>query len=398
MSKLLKSAALEERDVILIISTVPETITTILKGQPKYLSRYFRLELVTSSEQDSFDIFCNEGVRPHEVQMTRGIAIFSDIFSIFNMIRLLYKLKPAVVHSYTPKAGLVGMVSSWLCRVPVRVHTFTGLIFPTSHGFRKKLLIWIDRLICACATHIVPEGQGVKSDLECFQITRKPLHVIGYGNIAGVDTSYFSPMAPGMDKAGSTLRARLTIDDDALVFCFVGRLNKDKGLGELMHAFVALPPAAHLLLVGEVDQTAPVAPDLLAAIGSHPCVHALGFLGDVRPALRAANVLVLPSYREGFPNVVLQAGAMALPVIATDINGCNEVIEPGFNGWLVPARDAAALERVMHEAMQMLDAARKDMGLRARERIQQRFEQQHHWERMVAFYQGLLGSPKRASK
>jgi len=112
--------------------------------------------------------------------------------------------------------------------------------------------------------------------------------------------------------------------------------------------------------------------------------------------LRAADVLVLPSYREGFPNAVLQAGAMALPVIATNINGCNEVIEPGFNGWLVPPRDAPALQMAMREAMEASASARKEMGQRARERIQQRFEQQQHWERMVEFYQGLLGAPQRS--
>jgi len=334
----------------------------------------------------------NEGLVTYSVPMARGISVLKDFFSIAYMIRALLKVRPTLVHSYTPKAGLVTMLSAWLCRVPVRVHTFTGLIFPTSHGFKKKLLIWIDRLICACATHIVPEGQGVKKDLEYFRITRKPLRVIGYGNIAGVDTTYFSLLAPGVVTAGVNLRARLAIDAEAFVFCFVGRLNKDKGVAELMQAFAALPPAVHLLLVGGVDQTAPVGADLLRLIDSHPRVHKLGFLNDVRPALAAADILLLPSYREGFPNVLLQAGAMALSVIATDINGCNEIIEPGFNGWLVPPRDAPALQCIMHEALQTPGAARKKMGAQARLRIQQRFERQQHWEHMVEFYQGLLDS------
>lgn len=380
----------------MLVTTVPETLATILRHQPRYLAEHFDVALISSGGDLIAQVGENEGLIVHPVPMARGISVLNDFVSVIRMVLVLRKVRPALVHSYTSKAGLVTMLAAWLCRVPVRVHTFTGLMFPTSQGFKKNILIWVDRLICACATHIMPEGQGVKKDLEHFRITRKPLRVIGHGNIAGVDTAYFSPMALGVDAAASALRARLAIGAETVVFCFMGRLNKDKGLTELMQAFATLPPAAHLMLVGGVDQTAPVSADVLAAIDAHPRVHALGFLSDVRPPLRAADVLVLPSYREGFPNAVLQAGAMALPVIASDINGCNEVIEPGFNGWLVPPRDAPALQMAMLEAMEASASARKEMGQRARERIQQRFEQQQHWERMVEFYQGLLGAPQRS--
>lgn len=382
---------------ILIVTTVPETLSTILKGQPAYLSRYFRVELATSRIDFLSHSVIEEGLVIHAVPMVRGINPLRDFMALMHMICLLLKTRPAMVHSYTPKAGLIAMLAAWACRVPVRVHTFTGLIFPTSHGFRQQLLIWIDRLICVCATRIVPEGQGVKQDLEQFQITRKPLRVIGHGNVAGVDTAYFSANAPGVRAAADALRTRLAIGHAEFVFCYVGRLNKDKGLAELMEAFSALPPLAHLLLVGEIDQTAPVSAKLLAAIDVHPRVHALGFLSDVRPALAAAEVFVLPSYREGYPNSVLQAGAMGRPVIATDINGCNEVIEVGYNGWLVPSRDSRTLQNVMVNAMQMPTGLLSEMGQHARVRIQQRFEQQPHWERMVGFYRELLVEPESAA-
>jgi glycosyltransferase involved in cell wall biosynthesis len=378
------------RQILLISTTVPETLGTILKGQPGYLAHQFQVALATSPGDGLSQVEEAENLTVYRVPMKRGISVMSDFVSVVRMVFVLRKVQPALVHSYTPKAGLVTMLAALLCRVPLRVHTFTGLIFPTSRGFKQKLLIWVDRLICACATHVLPEGQGVKKDLEHFRITRKPLRVIGHGNIAGVDTSHFSPMALNVDAAGIALRACLGIADGEFVFCFVGRLNKDKGLAELIEAFAALLPTVHLLLVGGVDQTAPVGDELLAAIGLHPRVHMLGFLNDVRPALRAADVLVLPSYREGFPNSMLQAGALGLPVIATDINGCNEVIEPGFNGWLVPPRDAPALQSAMEEALQISCDTREKMGQQARARIQQRFEQQQHWERMADFYQSLL--------
>lgn len=390
--------SINSKSKIVLSATVPETFATILKEQPHYLSRHFHVELATSPSESFPNVGHNEGLVVHPVPMKRGISVPNDFLSVLHMVRVLRKVRPALVHSYTPKAGLVTMLAAWLCRVPVRVHTFTGLIFPTAHGLRQKLLIWVDRLICACATHIVPEGLGVKKDLENFRITNKPLRVIGYGNIAGINTAYFSPVATGIAQSAAELRNRLGLGSEAFLFCFVGRLNKDKGLAELLQAFSALPTRAHLALIGDLDQTAPVDATTLAAITSHPHVHALGFMADIRCALGAADLLVLPSYREGFPNVLLEAGAMALPVIATDINGCNEVVEPGLNGWLVPPHDSPALEDAMRQVMQMSALMRSQMGQHARVRIQQRFERQQHWERMVAFYKTLLAAPERAAE
>lgn len=379
---------------ILISTTVPETFATILKNQPLYLASHFQVVLATSPGKIFAQVARNEGLVIHPVPMSRGISVIRDVLSVARMVRVLLRVKPKLAHSYTPKAGLVVMLAAWLCRVPVRVHTFTGLIFPTSRGFRQKLLIWVDRLICACATHVVPEGLGVKADLEAFRITLKPLRVIGNGNIAGVDTTYFSAAAPGLVEAALALRQSLFVGPENFLFCFVGRLNRDKGLSELMGAFGLMPATAHLLLVGDVDETAPIDAATLLAIESHPRVHQLGFLDDIRAALHAASVLVLPSYREGFPNVVLQAGAMGLPVIATDINGCNEVIEPGRNGWLVAPRDVNSLCAAMHQAMQVSTDVLREMGCQSQALIQQRFERSEHWARMVEFYQELLARQK----
>jgi glycosyltransferase involved in cell wall biosynthesis len=384
------------RNRLLIATTVPETLATILKLQPRYLANFFDVSLVTSPGDSLEQVAQNEGLAIFEVPMARGISVLNDLVSVVRMMLVLRAVRPMLVQSYTPKAGLVCMLAAWLCRVPIRVHTFTGLISPTAIGMKQQLLIWVDRLICACATHIVPEGEGVKNDLQRLHITRKPLHVIGYGNIAGVETTHFSPMAVGVEEAATQLRQTLSIQAEDFLFCFVGRLNKDKGLAELIGAFKGLSPTAHLVLVGGVDQTAPVDAATLAAIESHPRVHQLGFLGDIRPALQAADVLVLPSYREGFPNVVLQAGSMGLPVIATNINGCNEVVEPGYNGWLVPPRDTRALEDSMRQAMETPASVRAEMGQQGRVRIQQRFERKQHWERMVVFYQALLDRHKKA--
>lgn len=373
---------------LLIATTVPETLLHILQDQPRFLSQHLDVALVTSPGPE-FKSLAQEGVPLYGVAMQRGIHLFQDLVAVWRMVILLLKLRPDVVHSYTPKAGLICMLAAWLCRVPVRVHTFTGLIWPTAQGWRRKLLMVVDRVLCACATHVVPEGLGVQRDLEIGRITDKPLKPIGNGNIAGVDIEHFSPVAEGLAQASANLRMRCGIRDDEFVYVYVGRLNRDKGLDELIFAFDGLPENCRLLIVGDVDKTAPLKSETMHKLQTHPRVHWLGFQHDIRPALMVSDVLVLPSYREGFPNVVLQAGAMALPVIATDISGCNEVIEPGLNGWLVPPRDALALAHAMRTACETKPEVLRVMGLSARARVIERFERNVHWKRMLAFYQSL---------
>lgn len=376
---------------LLIVATVPITLRMILRSQPRFLSSYFDVTLATSAPDGCPDIAAVEFVPVAHVPMERRIAPLRDLSSILRMVRLIRRFRPQIIHSYTPKAGLVAMAAGWLCRVPVRIHTFTGLLFPSQSGLRQKLLRAADSLICGLATRVVPEGRGVQRDLIEFAVTAKPLEVIGYGNIAGVDTDHFSPRAPGVGDAAARLRHELALSDDDFVFCFVGRLNPDKGIVELLAAFDRLPDNARLLLVGGEEESAPLDAATAAALRAHPRVHALGFLDDIRPPLMASQSLVLPSYREGFPNVVLQAGAMELPVIATDVNGSNEVIEPGRNGWLVPVRDAQRLEKAMQAAMVASTAERAAMGRHARRLIEQRFERGAHWRRMLDFYRNELG-------
>lgn len=371
---------------LLIVTTVPETLQTILAFQPRFLNRSFSVHLASSAETTGKQLSLREGVPCHTVAMKRGISPFSDVLSIFSMCWLLIKLKPSVVQSYTPKAGLVTMIAAFLCRVPVRVHTFTGLIFPTQTGLKKKLLVNIDRLICMCATKVVPEGQGVKKDLLAYGVTRKAMSVIGHGNIAGVNLDFFQPGIQSVLVKSDALKIDLGITEGNFVFCYIGRLNRDKGLQELAQAFLKLPENTHLIVVGGLDAEAPVDNQTLTLLHNHKRIHLLGFQSDIRHALEACDVLVLPSYREGFPNVVLQAGAMAKPAVVTDISGSNEIIEPGVNGWVAKPRDIETLQQAMLQSVGTSGESLRAMGLVARSRIVERFDQAAHWERMKEFY------------
>lgn len=375
---------------LLIAATVPETLATILAGQPRFLADHYEVELVTSPGDEVEEIKAREGIGVNVLSMKRGISPIKDFISICRMLALLYRLKPHVVHSYTPKAGLISMVAARLMRVPVRIHTFTGLVFPIHSGLKRKILIWVDRLICACATQVVPEGDGVRADLVRLSVTRDPCLKIGNGNIAGVDTSYFARGSAEVAVSAEKIRAEWKIDSGQFVFVFVGRLNRDKGVKELVEAFSRIESDGHLILVGAVDRTAPVDADTLRLIERHPRIHQLGFQKDIRGALACADTLILPSYREGFPNVVLQAGAMGLPVIATDVNGSNEVVENGFNGWLIQPRDVDSLRAAMVAAIQANRGELGRMGERARARIKERFEQEEYWKRLLEFYEHCL--------
>jgi glycosyltransferase involved in cell wall biosynthesis len=371
---------------IFIVTTAPITLTGILSGQPKELSKYFDVSLISNPDKELQQVAKSESVRSFSLPMQRGISPIKDVISVINLVRLLRKHKPDVLHSYTPKAGLVTMLAGFIAGVPIRIHTFTGLIFPTSSGLQKNILIWMDRLICVCSTNVVPEGNGVKQDLYDYGITNKPLKVIGHGNIAGVDTSYFDKNL--VETEAFLLRSKLSIPEVAFVFTFVGRLTKDKGFSELIEAFDSVHDNAHLLIVGAQDDRLPLTDDVANILKSHPRIHLTGWVNDVRPALAISQVLVLPSYREGFPNTPLQAGSMGVPSIVTDINGCNEIIEDGFNGWVIQPGSSEELYHAMNKSMQSDNLTQ--MGCRAREIIKQKFEKSTYIENLIQFYKGTI--------
>lgn len=356
-------------------STIPVSINTFYKGLLSELREKDGYEItVVSSPGDALnEIAEREGVKTIAVPMERRISPLKDLKSLIGLIRVFRREKPDMVHSITPKAGFLSMLAGWICHIPVRLHTFTGLVFPTSTGIKQKILILTDKLTCACATHIVPEGEGVKNDLISFGITKKPLKILGYGNIKGIDLKRFDPEILEVKAAAEKIRK-----DDIFTFIFIGRMVQDKGINELVEAFRDLNvqyPKTRLLLVGEMEQTLdPIMPETLEEIKTNKAIEAVGRQNDVRPWLAASNIFVFPSYREGFPNVVIEAGAMGLPSIVTDINGSREIIFDGKNGIIIPPRQSETLRQAMEIMVNDHDLVRQ-LSLNARPLIASRFEQ-----------------------
>lgn len=370
------------------ISTVSNSLAGLLKGQLRMLNEHYEVVAVSSPGKEMAVLREREGVRTIEIPMERRISLVKDFVSLIRMIWLFAKERPYMVHSITPKAGLISMLAGWITRVPVRMHTFTGLVFPTATGRMQQLLIWMDRLTCACATHINPEGEGVKRDLMAYRITKKPLLVIANGNVNGVDLTYFN-RTDAIMKQAATYR-----QEEGFTFCFVGRMVRDKGINELVSAFIRLHqqyPQARLLLVGPFEKELdPVLPETEKEIQEHSAIRFVGFQPDVRPFLAASDALVFPSYREGFPNVVLQAGAMGLPSIVTDINGCNEIIIPNENGVIIPSKDEEALYQAMENFLLHPEEVQR-MAKKARPLVASRYDQQIVWEALLNEYKRIIG-------
>ena len=373
---------------IIRTSTVATSLNTFCRGTLRDLSRLYDVVAVSTPDHELQEIAQREGIRVIGVPMSRPIAPLRDLVSLWRLIRVFRRERPTMVHSITPKAGLLSMIAAWICRVPVRLHTFTGLVFPTATGLKKRILILTDRITCACATHIVPEGEGVKADLINYNITRKPLQVLGYGNIRGIDLAHYRRSPEVMEKALTLRKPNL------FTFVFIGRVVRDKGIDELVEAFSLLHsehPQTRLILVGRAeDNLDPVSPNTRRTIASHPAIEAVGNQSDVRPWLAASDALVFPSYREGFPNVVIEAGALDLPSIVTDINGSREIIVHGQNGIIVPPRNAQALLQAMTQFVQNPQATQA-MALKARQMIASRFEKSFVQKCLFDYYKQILG-------
>ncbi|MBQ6690686.1 MAG: glycosyltransferase family 4 protein [Rikenellaceae bacterium] len=359
----------------------------MLRGQLRFLNQEFEVVAIANDSGILKEVAEREGVRTIGVPMHREISIAADCRSLVALYKLFRRERPYIVHSNTPKASLLSMVAAWAARVPHRIYLVTGLRFETTHGILRFILKTMERITCLCATKVIPEGDGVKETLHREHITRKPLQKIHHGNINGIDLGHFARTPEVMQRA-----TEIRNGSEDFTFIFIGRMVRDKGINELVAAFDRLNremPATKLLLVGKFeDELDPVLPETKHIIENNPKIEFAGYQNDVRPFLVASDVAVLPSYREGFPNVVIQAGAMGLAQIVTDINGCNEVVIEGQNGVIIPKQN----EETLYDAMRRLATDREltaRMAASARELIATRYRQEDVWAELLKMYKSL---------
>lgn len=374
---------------IIRTATVAMSLNILLKGQLKFLNEEFEVVAVSGQDAHLNEVENRENVKTLSLKMERKIHLINDFISLIKMCGLLKREKPQIVHSITPKAGLITMLAAKIIGVPVRIHTFTGLVFPSRNGFLKQILIWMDKLICYCATDVIAEGNGVKQDLIKFKISSKPIKIIANGNVNGVDLNYYS--AEIIQSNIKKIKSELNLEND-FVFVFVGRITKEKGIEELILAFEKLNLIYNnvsLLLIGDFEDKHLLNKKVINEIVNNPKIISLGFKDDIRPYVALSNILVLPSYREGFPNVVLQASALGIPSIVTDINGSNEIIKNGINGYICQSKDINSLFEKIELAVKN-KIHLKLLGENAKLEVCKKFSNQLVWQELLKFYKNRL--------
>lgn len=327
------------------------SLNKLLEGQLKYMNSYYEVIAVSSDEKGLKKVGVKEGVATYTVEMTRKITPLKDIKALFKLYFFLKNEKPTIVHTHTPKAGIIGMLASKLANTPVRLHTVAGLPLLEATGTNRKILNFVEKLTYRCATKVYPNSFGLKTIIENEKFTKSSkLKVIGNGSSNGIDTEYFSKDKIEKETLQS-VKKELGISENDFIFIFVGRIVGDKGINELVEAFNNLCEKhknIKLLLVGSFEEELdPIKSKIKKIIEINKSIITTGYQEDVRPYFALSHILTFPSYREGFPNVVMQAGAMGLPSIVSNINGCNEIITEGINGSIVKTKDVNALQLKM---------------------------------------------------
>ena len=381
------------------ITTVPISLEKLLEGQLGFMNDHFEVTAISSEKERLEKYGKAERISTFYVEMTRKITPIKDLQAVWKLYHFLKKIKPAIVHTHTPKAGIVGMLASYLARVPNRLHTIAGLPLLEAKGIKRKVLNRVEKFTYSLATKVYPNSKGLFDIILTKNfVTPNKMKIIGNGSSNGIDTNYFSPTHFSKTQ-NIQKRKELGIPINEFIFVFVGRLVADKGINELVEAFNSLnsslpnplpiPIGTTLVLVGpEEEELDPLSDKTKKTILENPKIITTGYQEDVRPFFAMSNALVFPSYREGFPNVVMQAGAMGLPSIVSNINGCNEIIEDNYNGLIIPVKDKEALYNAMLLLLNEKQLTEK-LTSNSRKSIVRRYQRQTIWDAILEEYLNL---------
>jgi glycosyltransferase involved in cell wall biosynthesis len=371
------------------ITTVPMSLKYLLGGQLSFMKANGFDVLAVSADGKEREAILEEGINHIIIPFTRKITPIQDLKCLIQLIRLFRKAQPNIVHTHTPKAGLLGMMAARICGVTIRMHTVAGLPVMEATGLKRWILMMTEKITYACATRVYPNSEGLREYIvNQLAISNKQLTIIGKGSSNGIDTAFFSKSPELLAQAGQ-IRLRYGIPEDAMVFGFVGRVVRDKGMHELVQAFRNIRKQhahVYLVVVGPLEPDLdPLDPEDLQYLQTDSHVFMAGFQRDVRPWLLASDVFVFPSYREGFPNVVMQACCLEVPCIVSDINGCNEIIRHGSTGLIVKPKDAEVLEKAMLHLVNDPEL-RKAFTRKAREFVVTNYDQRFVWKELSAEY------------
>lgn len=381
-----------KRKKIIRVTTVPISLKLLLKDQLKFLNKHYEIIAVASEGKELQEVEKKEAVKTISLNMTRRISPLRDLISLIQMVVLIKKENPEMVHSHTPKAGLISMIAATFCKVPIRAHTVAGLPVMNSSGFKKIVLMVMEWITCKCATKIFPNSIGLQIFLnKKIGVSQKKMKIIGAGSSNGIDENYFSVTPKVINESKKIINSYGL--ENKFTFLFIGRIVEDKGVNELLKAFEKLYSEfknISLFLVGEEEtHLNPISISTKSILINHKAIESVGFIDDVRPYLALSKCLILPSHREGFPNVLLQACSMGVPSITTNINGCNEIIKNKYNGLIIKPKNSEELLNAMKKILLDQNLLNR-ISNNARESIKDKFNRKKFHKLVLNEYRNLF--------
>lgn len=366
-----------------MVLTIPFTLNAFVRPHLERLSKTYDITICVNMDDSAILPVVPSQVRLVQLGIVRQIALWSDFKTLLVLTRFFHRERFDLVLSMTPKGGLLAMIAAWLAGVQRRVHCFTGQVWATRRGFSRWLLKSMDRLMALCATRLLADSGSQRQYLiDEGVVGPQKIEVLANGSMAGVDVARFHPDA----SARSRIRSQLAIAEDACCLLFVGRLTRDKGIADLIQAFDGLGPNfpdLHLLLVGPAEE------GFDALFRDNPKVHRVGYTQAVEAYMAAADVFCLPSYREGFGLVLIEAGAVGLPVVASRIYGITDAVLDGETGFLHQPGNVAELVDKLEILIR--DASlRRELGAAGQRRAREEFSAELVTKAMADFMQCLF--------
>ena len=369
---------------VLQVFTVPDSLRFVRGTIETLRRRGFDVEVATAPGSALGAFGEHEGVLTHSVDMSRVITPHGDLRALSQLVRVIGQRRPVLVHAQTPKGGLLGVLAAQATGTRVLYH-MRGLPFLGLEGSKRRLLWATERISCFLASRVLCQSTSLRAVSRAHGLLRENEGVVLGAGGNGVDLERFDP---ALITGEAELRHRLDIPASAPVVGFVGRLVRDKGIAELLEAFEALPDSVHLLIVGPYESRDSLDAELRARLEAHPRARLVGEREDVERYYALMDILALPSYREGFPNVPLEAAAMGIPTVATAVEGCVDAVVDGVTGRLVPVRDSRALAAALRGYIVDPDQSRSH-GRAARARVEHGFDRRKRTEELADLYAEL---------
>lgn len=376
------------------ITTVPMALRYLLPGQMRFISENgFDVLMISADGKELKEVIEKEQCRHIIVPMTRRITPIQDIKCLFQLVRIFRKEKPDIVHTHTPKAGLLGMLAAKICGVKTRIHTVAGLPLMVERGFKYQLLKFIEKLTYGAANQVWPNSNSLLSFISKNKLANPAkLRIIGKGSTNGIDINRFSKEALD-EKIITKIQDQLNYSSQNKYLLCIGRLVADKGIVELVNVFVQLQKSdvsLKLVLVGGYEPLLdPLPANTLQLIETNSAIIHIGWSNNVEYYMRLASLFVFPSHREGFPNVLLQAGAMGLPVICSHITGNIDIVTNNETGLIFEAGNEQQMLSLMQYAIAHPQHT-QTMAVKLQQVVREDYQQENIWQNILAAYKSLV--------